>query len=334
MDKKTYTILITSNRRGQTRSVGISAAWLKAGLLAVFVTFVIMGAVAVDYVGLLLEAGESKRLRAENTHLKRQFQMVESKLSALETGLERVQNFTKKLKLITNIEDEDRSLKLAIGPMPKAGQSFPEYYQAMQDRAPASEFLSREQGWKDSIPLDERGGELSTQRDQDYASLSIRIDRAVKDTQLKEQGVLKLWEALSERQSLLNATPSIKPTRGWFTSRFGYRIDPFTGKPVMHSGIDIAASPGTPIYAPADGVISYVGYESGYGKMVSIDHGYGVITRYAHNSRIFVEQGQRVSRRDVIASVGSTGRSTGPHLHYEVRVHGVAVDPMNYILDE
>jgi len=156
----------------------------------------------------------------------------------------------------------------------------------------------------------------------------------VKETKLVEEGVMALYGILSERQSLLNATPNIKPVRGWYTSRFGYRIDPFTGKPVMHNGLDIAAAPGTPVKAPADGVISYVGYEHGYGKLVAIDHGYGVKTRFAHNSQIFVEVGQKVNRRDVVAAVGTTGRSSGPHSHFEVRVHGVPVDPVNYILDE
>ncbi len=334
MEKKTYTFLVTTNRRGQTQSFTISAAWIKAGLFLGLVFSLIMVAAAVDYVGLLLQSSENKRLKAENVYLKRQFQVVETKLNSLEGALERVQNFSKKLKLITNVGEEDRSLSLAIGPMPKAGQNLPAGQQGLDERGPASEFLIRDSVFMQRPPLDEMRGELSLQGARDYASLSIRIDRAVQDTQLKEQGILQLWETLSERQSLLNVTPSIKPTRGWFTSRFGYRLDPFTRRPVMHHGIDIAAPPGTPIVAPADGVVSYVGFEAGYGKLVSIDHGYGVVTRYAHNSRIFVERGQRVSRRDVIAAVGSTGRSSGPHLHYEVRIHGVPVDPMNYILDE
>ena len=115
------------------------------------------------------------------------------------------------------------------------------------------------------------------------------------------------------------------------TSHVGYRIDPFTRTPEMHYGRDFAAAPGTPIVATADGVVSYVGYEGGYGKIVAIDHGYGVRTRYAHNSQIYVQLGQKVSRHDVIAAVGSTGRSSGPHLHYEVRVNDIPVDPINYI---
>ncbi len=102
----------------------------------------------------------------------------------------------------------------------------------------------------------------------------------------------------------------------------------------MHNGLDVAAAPGSPVYAPADGVISFAGFDESYGKLVSIDHGYGVMTRFAHNSQIYVQVGQRVTRWDVIAAVGNTGRSTGPHLHYEVRVNNVPVDPINFILDE
>ncbi|MCB0361739.1 MAG: M23 family metallopeptidase, partial [Bdellovibrionales bacterium] len=246
----------------------------------------------------------------------------------------RVKSYSTKLRLITSIDDEDRSIKLAIGADPKRGQGISEYNEEVQARGPASEFLVKDTMFMDRPPLDEPNGEITALNQKDYATLSIRIDRAVKDTQLRELGVLQLWESLSERQSLLNATPSIKPSAGWFTSRFGYRIDPFTGKPVMHAGLDIAGPPGTPVVAPADGVVSFVGYESGYGKLVSIDHGYGVVTRFAHNSQIFVEPGQKVKRRDTISAIGSTGRSSGPHCHYEVRVHGVPVDPINYILDE
>ncbi len=333
MDRKSYTLILASNRHGETRSWTISSGWVKAAM-GLSVTFaVIFSAAAVDYVGLLLDAGQGKVLRAENDQLKRQFQVVESKLSSLESSLDRVQNFTRKLKAITNVEDEDRPTNLALGPIPKPGQDLGGE-EPLLDRQPSSEFLIRESPLNEKVPIHDSEGELARDTVRNYASLSVRIDRAVKQTQLREQGVLQLWETLSERQSLINATPNIKPARGWFTSRFGYRVDPFTGQPEMHAGLDIAAPPGTPVYAPADGIISYVGYEAGYGKIVSIDHGYGVVTRFAHNSRVFVEQGQKVSRRDVISAIGSTGRSSGPHLHYEVRVNGVPVDPENYVLDE
>lgn len=342
MENKTYTILIASNRRGETRRLTISAAWVKAFSFLGFVVLLIMGTAAVDYVGLLLTANENQKLVAENLALKKQFESVEIKLTSLESGLERIRNFTKKLHLITNIDDEDRTLKLALSNLPRQGEAIPVDTPASgssgntAERAPSSEFFVREPTIGDKLPTDEESGELATQRDalKDYASLSIRIDRAVKQSQMREQGLLQLWDSLSERQSLLSATPSIKPARGWFSSRFGYRVDPVNGRSEMHAGLDIAAPPGTPVYAPADGIVSHVGYEPGYGKLVSIDHGYGVITRFAHNSRIFVQQGQKIHRWEVISAVGSTGRSTGAHVHYEVRIHGLPVDPLNYILED
>jgi murein DD-endopeptidase MepM/ murein hydrolase activator NlpD len=102
----------------------------------------------------------------------------------------------------------------------------------------------------------------------------------------------------------------------------------------LHQGLDIAGAPGTPVYAPADGIVSFAGYDVGYGKLLSIDHGYGVVTRYGHNSQLFVVVGQKVKRGDVVSAIGSTGKSTGTHLHYEVRVNGLPVDPSNYILTE
>ena len=182
--------------------------------------------------------------------------------------------------------------------------------------------------------VDAPQGELAVEGAKDYATLSIRIENSIKESQLREQSVLDLWESLSERQSLLNATPNIRPAKGWFTSRFGYRVSPFTGRPALHAGLDIAAAPGAPVYAPADGVVTFAGYDEGYGKMITLDHGYGVTTRFGHNAQIYVQVGQKVSRWDVISSVGNTGRSTGPHVHYEVRVNGVPRDPALYILDE
>lgn len=327
--------MMVSNRKGTTKKVVISTSWLKAGAAVFVFTLVVSAAAFVDYIGLLSQSIENKRLRSENQILKQQFQVVEGKLNALESSLEQVKSFVTKLKMITNIEQEDRSLKLAIGPMPRVGQAISDSADGV--REPAS--IMSTQAVKDSvffqkIPADETQGELSVEGQRDYASLAVRIDQAVSDTVSRQQSILELLQVVTEQQSLLAATPSLRPAKGWYTSKFGYRISPFTGRPMMHQGLDIAAAPGAAIYAPADGVVSFAGYDSGYGKLVSIDHGFGVITRYGHTSQIFVEVGQKIHRHDVIASVGSTGRSTGPHLHYEVRVNNVAVDPQNYVLDE
>lgn len=334
MERKQITLFIVGNQSGKTRKVVLPAAWLKLGFFIVAVAVLAFTAGLVDYFGLLIESLENKRLRAENAQLVKQFQVVESKVSALENSLERVKTFTQKLRLITNIEDQDRVVQLTMGPKPAAGQAN-EGYEPMDQRLPPEALVQQDQVFAPENAPNENAGEVAAEPSlRDYASLVIRIDRAVRETQLKEQSVLELWEGLSDRQSLLNATPNIKPSKGWITSRFGRRVNPVTGQLAMHTGLDIAAAPGSPIYAPADGVVIFASYDESYGKLVSIDHGYGVTTRFGHNSQIYVHVGQKVTKYDVIAAVGSTGRSTGPHLHYEVRINGTPVDPANYILDE
>lgn len=334
MDKKKVTLFIVNNQSGGTHKIVLSAVWLKALSFISAVLIVIFAAGLVDYFGLLLQAMENKRLKVENAQLIKQFQIVESKVSALENSLERVKTFTSKLKLITNIDSTDRITKLTVGAKPSAGQQIEEY-EPMEQRADTETLTKQDQVFVNKKPLNDQVGELAQEvADKDYASLVIRIERAVKETQLKEQSVIDLWEGLSERQSLLSATPNIKPAKGWFTSRFGYRMSPFSGKSILHAGLDIAAAPGSPVYAPADGVVTFASYDEGYGKLVSVDHGYGVSTRFGHMSQIYVQVGQRITKWDVLGAVGNTGRSTGPHLHYEVRINGTPVDPINYILDE
>lgn len=334
MEKKQFTFFVVSNDAGQTRKIVVPATLLKtAGLLSA-IFLVALSAALVDYLGLLVQTAENKRLKAENAQLTKQFQVVEGKVTALETSLERVKTFTTKLKLITNIDSEDRSLKLAMGATPPPNKPVDEMNEPMEQREPIEKLEEQDKVFSEERPLDEQKGEMALEGSHDYKTLAIRIDNAIKDSQLREQSVIDLWESLSDRQSLLNATPNIRPAKGWFTSRFGYRVSPFTGRPALHAGLDIAAAPGSPVYATADGVVTYAGYDEGFGKMVTIDHGYGLTTRYGHNSQIYVQVGQRVSRWDVVASVGNTGRSTGHHLHYEVRVNGVPKDPALYILDE
>lgn len=147
----------------------------------------------------------------------------------------------------------------------------------------------------------------------------------------QETSLQLLIEHFEDKRSLYASTPSIWPVRGWVTSPFGRRISPFSGIPAFHEGLDIAAQVGTPVLAPADGVVIKAAFSPGYGNMVEIRHGYGIRTIYGHNSRINVQEGQHVTRRDVIAYVGDTGSSTGPHLHYEVRQNGLPINPVKYL---
>ncbi len=334
MEKRNVTLLLVNNESGTTRKFVLSLISLKVVLFTAAVVILIFVAGFIDYLGLMFQAMENKRLENENVMLKKQFQIVEGKLGALENSLERVKIFTNKLKLITNIDMEDRVTKLTMGAKPGSGQSMDEY-EPMDQRISNQKMAEQDKDFPREEKINEMKAEVAVQpSSQDYATLVIRIDKAVKETQLKEQSVIELWESLSERLSLLNSTPNIKPARGWITSRFGYRLNPFTNKMQLHAGLDIAAAPGSPVYSPADGVVIFASYDETYGKLVSIDHGYGVTSRFAHNSQIYVRVGQKVSKYDVISSVGNTGRSTGPHLHYEVRVNGIPVDPINFILDE
>ena len=140
------------------------------------------------------------------------------------------------------------------------------------------------------------------------------------------------WKKLDTLQQGAIAIPSVQPVQKLnFTSNFGIRSDPFRGTAAMHAGVDIPGPVGTPIYATADGIVDHAARQGGYGNMVEINHGKGIATRYGHLSRILVADGARVTRGQLIALMGSTGRSTGPHLHYEVRIDGHAVNPIPFL---
>lgn len=170
------------------------------------------------------------------------------------------------------------------------------------------------------IPGDGTAGVVD-ELQQQISQLQLAID-------LRRQSQEDVRNLLNDKVSLGRATPTGWPTKGWITSYFGMRQDPIgrTGRRV-HEGLDIAANTGTPVFATGDGVVARVEYSKSYGKTVVVDHGYGYRTLYAHNSKNLVKRGTRVRRGDVIAEVGNTGISTGPHIHYEVQLNGVPIDP-------
>ena len=157
------------------------------------------------------------------------------------------------------------------------------------------------------------------------ADLTVQVER--------RNDRLGVLEAMLLLQNLKkNTIPSVAPvTVGYNSSSFGWRVDPFTGHMAMHEGLDFMAEPGTPIYAAADGIVAQAESTPDYGNIVKVDHGAGLETRYAHAQRLLVRAGDRVQRGQLIAEVGNTGRSTGAHLHFEVRLNGVALDPRKYL---
>jgi murein DD-endopeptidase MepM/ murein hydrolase activator NlpD len=145
---------------------------------------------------------------------------------------------------------------------------------------------------------------------------------------------LRIVSSDVERRNLLAAsTPSIWPTQGWLTSRTGGRTDPFTGEADYHPGLDISADKGTPVYATADGTVTQASYSGAYGNLVVLDHQFGIETRYGHLSAFRTQRGQTVKRGELIGLVGATGRATGPHLHYEVRVNDRILNPLQFLLN-
>jgi cell division protein FtsB len=173
--------------------------------------------------------------------------------------------------------------------------------------------------------------------DVKHNSLIREMHEQVKQTNLatikQTQDFEELIKELHKKKNILASTPSIKPVNGWVSSRFGYRRSPFTGLNEFHSGLDISNKKGTKIIATANGRVSYAGKKLLIGNLVTIDHGHGMVTKFGHLNKILVKLGQNVKRGDVIALMGNTGRSTGPHVHYEVRLNGAPVNPVKYILN-
>ena len=175
------------------------------------------------------------------------------------------------------------------------------------------------------MPVAQQSGLSLDNMNQQLATLSTLLgDRSDKLVALE---TLLMQNTLSKR-----LLPSVAPiTEGWYSSNFGWRIDPFTGKNAMHEGVDYMVQAGTPVYASAGGVVVYADYHPQYGNMVEIDHGNDIVTRYAHASRLLTKVGVVVRRGQMIARVGSTGRSTGNHLHFEVRYKGLAQNPVRFL---
>ena len=162
--------------------------------------------------------------------------------------------------------------------------------------------------------------------DRAYAELSAWANQ-------EELSIQDIYERLSDKKAMLMSMPTQIPTDGYVTSGFGIRFSPYGGKRKMHEGLDIANRYGSDIIAPGDGVVVFAGIKPGYGKILAINHGYGLQTYYGHTSTFYVTKGQKIHRGQRLAAVGNTGRSTGPHVHYEIHAHGTPIDPMYYLLD-
>ena len=303
---KNYHIVIFKDREGGFRNLRLRG-WLGAALC------LLVAALAGTNIYLLGFYSKSLALEHELEEAQKIIRAHDSealslagKLRTLEEDVQRVQQFDAKLRVLMNI-DKDTS----------SGESA-------EDEASPSQSLV---GFLDNPSLLSRHRELFTRR---MHSLADELSDAANLEEVEQQTLVGF---LRSNKDTLLSTPSIWPTQGFLTSGFGWRRSPFSGGGRMHKGLDISNRVGTPVWAPARGTVTFVGTDGGYGTCVMIDHGNNIVTRYAHLQKALVREGQYVQRGDVIAALGNTGRSTGPHLHYEVIVGGIPVNPMRYILN-
>ncbi|MBQ4566994.1 MAG: M23 family metallopeptidase [Desulfovibrio sp.] len=291
-----YHIVIFKEGRSGSRNLRLRG-WLGAAAI-----LLVLG-LTVSNVWLLQSWLESRNLGEDLGNAqrvledqRRQLVNLAERLTAVSQDLVRVQGFDAKLRLMMNMEKDPDEVGEGPG-------DFSRTY----------------------LPLHRQ--ELAARKMQDFLS---RLSESVRLEEVRQQDLLRI---LRENRDTLSSLPSIWPATGFVTSSFGMRSSPLGGGTRLHKGLDISNRTGTPIVATAQGEVILAARDGAYGLCVEINHGGGIVTKYAHLNKMTVEPGQWVKRGQVIGHMGSTGRSTGPHLHYEVRLNGVPVNPMRYILE-
>ena len=269
-------------------------AWLRLSLVAL-----ILAALFVIIFDYIVATPTEQNLKAENKRLKSQYGVMSARLENM-------------LEVIDKMEERDDN-----------------FYRVMMQLDPISE-ARRLSG----LDYENRYSQLSKLSDSRLVEqLSKRMNLLETRMYSQLQSFDQLQEALANQQDRLSHIPSVIPINiadYTMSSGYGYRVDPIYGSSKFHEGLDFAASKGTDVFATGDGKVKIAGREKGYGNCVDIDHGYNYLTRYAHLSEILVHPGEEVKRGQLIGKVGSTGKSTGPHLHYEVRYKDIPQNPVNY----
>jgi murein DD-endopeptidase MepM/ murein hydrolase activator NlpD len=294
----------------QVKSISISKRLLRTIICLFGVCFIAYSFIVFDYIRVKFRAAKVNTLenkiasQKEELSLHReQVKTFAHEINELKSKLVDLNSFEKKIRVIANIDTLQEENNL-FG----VGGSVPEDLNTDMDIEKKQAGLIRD--------MHEQVGLLY------LASIN------------QKNGFENIYNYLDDQRNLLSATPSIRPVEsGWISSGFGYRKSPFTGRREFHKGLDIATRKGEPILAAADGTIIYAGKKGLFGNLMVIDHGNGTVTRYGHIDKFLKKHGDTVKRGDKIARVGSTGRSTGPHVHYEVRLNGIQVNPKKYILN-
>lgn len=365
-----YTIMIIPEKNKDVKSLKIPRLLFRS-LLFIFISFVVLlGILTYDYWNVLSQVYENKHLLVENRQLKEQVQLFQMKLNSITEDLERINTFERKLRNITGLEsikpvsadsvigdktssinssfnigepDRDFSSNSMIrifksGPKEALTKikNFEDDKQFQETKKLYEEKISQSFALSDNMSY-AKDWSLMTRQSLSVAALYAEFDykheivtNFIRELEVK---INELDQHLLDKESFLRSTPTLFPALGHISSGYGPRMSPYAQRIKMHEGIDIGAPVGTSIVAPADGVITFSGAKPGFGNFVQIDHGYGVETIFGHASTLSVKKGQKIVRGDKIATVGNTGYSTGPHVHYEVRVNGTPVDPLYYMLN-
>jgi murein DD-endopeptidase MepM/ murein hydrolase activator NlpD len=299
---KKFTIVLLPDGTRQVKQVKIPKILVYTFTVLFLATLVLLGWGLSDYKLIKSHIPELAQKKAENERLKTQLAALANKFDRVSAQMAEYKKLDDKLRIMVNLETDDDGYQF-IG----IGGSDPVLLDPEYTVEKAHQKLVR--------------------------LMHQSLDNLNTEISVQSQKKSELYKFLEDRKSMLACTPSIWPTKGWQSSNFGYRISPFTNMKEFHNGLDISARMGTPIIAPADGVVASIGNSYGFGKLLTINHGYGYKTRYAHLSKYLVKKGEYVKRGQKIALMGNSGRSTGPHLHYEVHLKGVPVDPHQYILN-
>ncbi|MFO0387732.1 MAG: M23 family metallopeptidase [bacterium] len=287
---------LSLTRRHLAYALGvISLAFLLGSGALYYITFRVAVALQVPFLKNIIESVAAEDIRRQEQRLNDSLQAMAVKLGDLQAQIARLEALGERVSGLAGIKPQE----FGFGKPPGRGGAAPSAVPTQEPRLPD---LQRE--------IDKISGNLQSRA---YWLNSVEV-------------------ALAERSVARTLTPSMQPVNeGFVGSNFGWRHDPFTGRVGMHEGLDFAAPVGTPIKAAAGGIVIVAEYHPAYGNMVDLDHGNGLTTRYAHASKLHVKLGDIVKRGQLIANVGSTGRSTGPHLHCEVRVNGEAKDPEKFL---
>lgn len=299
-----WTVLLVPHGSGETKSVSVSVTVLK--LLAGVATVIAASFLATTFgiVSQTVDLTRSRQIERANQVLADEIERLDQRVATLSDTVARISQRDREVRLVAGLDPLDPDVRHAgIG-------------------GPSGAWPERER-------LLNEGGDLG----RDAFRVRADLDALIRRANVLASSFREASESLSSHVQQLAATPSIMPTSGFLTSNFSLmRYHPILHFSRPHEGIDITAPYGSLIIAPAAGRVVKVGWENGYGLSVSVDHGYGVQTRFAHMSRTAVVVGQAVRRGDRLGYVGSTGLSTGPHLHYEVLVNGRATDPLRFVM--